>query len=67
MSGDDIILLASKETKWKLLDFRISKDELLKNHSIWEIIWGMDIFINNIPIFKTLLLLDIILEIIVHA
>lgn len=49
--------LHTKTKKWRILDIRLPKSSGI---GFWEIFWGADVFINNFPILKIFMLINII-------
>jgi hypothetical protein len=53
----------TKRPSFKAIEIRVTRDNL-KKCGLWNVFWGWDIFINNIPFLKGVIFINIIIWII---
>lgn len=52
--------------KWRAVQI-ILEEGALKEFGLWQIFWGTDVFINEFPLLKCLVVLNILLWVILHV
>lgn len=45
--------------KWRAVEIQV-EGSALKEFGLWRIIWGTDIFINNVPFMKCLVVVNLL-------
>ena len=48
-----------KKAKWRTIELQV-KNEALQGFDLLELIWGTDIWINNVPVLKCLIAANIL-------
>jgi hypothetical protein len=65
LPGTQSVKFSTRGT-YRLVDLRISR-YVIKQWGIWRVLWGTDVFINGIPIFKLLILANILIWLILFG
>ena len=63
---EDLLDIDLKKETWRTIDIQV-KNEVLHGFSLWKLIWGTDIWINNVPILKCIVAANIIVWIVLFV